>query len=69
MSVLLDQLTTALIDALQVDPVAAPARGGACQAVVAAVSAAWPIDWVDGATFGQYLARRLAEIAVARRGG
>ena len=33
--------------------------GEACNDVVAAVSAKWPLDWIDGGHFGRYLARRL----------
>jgi RNA polymerase sigma-70 factor, ECF subfamily len=33
--------------------------GDVCSDIVAAVSAKWPLDWVDGGQFARYLARRL----------
>lgn len=47
----------------------------ACAQVVAQVTARWPVDWLDGTSFGRYLARRIdagddlvaaiAELAIA----
>ena len=37
------------------------ARGldAACDNIIAAIGAKWPLDWIDGGQFGRYLARRI----------